>query len=182
MAQDQNALVWLDMEMTGLNPDGDRIIELALVVTNNNLDIIAEAPVWVVHQSGRGAGRHGRVEPQYPRQVRPDRRGSRILDPDRGAGRGAGAGVHAPPRAAGDDADVRQFDLPGPALHGPLHAEAGRLVPLPQPRRVDAQGTVQALEAGSGEGLKKQGKHEALADILESIAELKYYREHFIKV
>ena len=45
MAQDQNALVWLDMEMTGLNPDGDRIIELALVVTNSNLDIVVEAPV-----------------------------------------------------------------------------------------------------------------------------------------
>ena len=41
MAQDQNALVWLDMEMTGLLPDSDRIIEVALVVTNSNLDIIA---------------------------------------------------------------------------------------------------------------------------------------------
>ena len=51
MAQDQNALVWLDMEMTGLNPDGDRIIELAMVVTNSNLDVVAEAPTWVVHQS-----------------------------------------------------------------------------------------------------------------------------------
>ena len=48
MAQDQNALVWLDMEMTGLLPDSDRIIEVALVVTNSNLDIVAEAPVWVV--------------------------------------------------------------------------------------------------------------------------------------
>ena len=44
MAQDQNALVWLDMEMTGLNPDGDRIIELAMVVTNPDLEIVAEAP------------------------------------------------------------------------------------------------------------------------------------------
>ena len=51
MAQDQNALVWLDMEMTGLNPDSDRIIELAMVVTNSNLDVIAEAPTWVVHQT-----------------------------------------------------------------------------------------------------------------------------------
>ena len=44
MAQDQNALVWLDMEMTGLNPDSDRIIELAMVITNSNLEVIAEAP------------------------------------------------------------------------------------------------------------------------------------------
>jgi oligoribonuclease len=69
MAQDQNALVWLDMEMTGLNPDSDRIIELALVVTNTNLDVVAEAPVWVVHQSDAVLERHGRVEPQYPRQA-----------------------------------------------------------------------------------------------------------------
>ena len=41
MAQDQNALVWLDMEMTGLNPDSDRIIELAMVVTNSDLVIVA---------------------------------------------------------------------------------------------------------------------------------------------
>ena len=50
MAQDQNALVWLDMEMTGLSPDNDFIIELAMVVTNSNLDVVAEAPTWVVHQ------------------------------------------------------------------------------------------------------------------------------------
>jgi oligoribonuclease len=42
MAQDQNHLIWLDMEMTGLNPDSDRIIEMAMVVTNSKLDVIAE--------------------------------------------------------------------------------------------------------------------------------------------
>lgn len=51
MAQDQNALVWLDMEMTGLDPDNDRIIELAMVITNSRLDITAESAVWVVHQA-----------------------------------------------------------------------------------------------------------------------------------
>ena len=51
MAQDQNALVWLDMEMTGLNPDSDRIIELAMVVTNSNLEVVAETSTWVVHQA-----------------------------------------------------------------------------------------------------------------------------------
>lgn len=51
MAQNQNYLVWIDLEMTGLNPDTDRIIEAAIVVTDNNLETIAEAPVLVVHQS-----------------------------------------------------------------------------------------------------------------------------------
>ena len=50
MAQDQNNLVWLDMEMTGLAPDTDRIIEVAVVVTNSNLETVAEGPVLVVHQ------------------------------------------------------------------------------------------------------------------------------------
>jgi hypothetical protein len=50
MAQDQNHLIWLDMEMTGLNPDSDRIIEMAMVVTNSKLDVIAEGPVIAVHQ------------------------------------------------------------------------------------------------------------------------------------
>ncbi|MCX8018552.1 MAG: oligoribonuclease, partial [Rhodocyclaceae bacterium] len=50
MAQDQNALVWLDMEMTGLDPDRDRIIELAMVITNSQLELVAESAVWVVHQ------------------------------------------------------------------------------------------------------------------------------------
>ena len=49
MAQDQNHLIWLDMEMTGLEPDSDRIIEMAMVVTNSNLDVIAEGPVVAVH-------------------------------------------------------------------------------------------------------------------------------------
>ena len=50
MAQDANHLVWLDMEMTGLDPERERIIELAMIVTDSNLLTVAESPVWVVHQ------------------------------------------------------------------------------------------------------------------------------------
>ncbi len=68
MTQDANHLIWIDMEMTGLNPDVDRIIEVALVVTDGALNVVAEAPVWVVHQddavlNGMDAwntGTHGR--------------------------------------------------------------------------------------------------------------------------
>src|SRR6185312_9507933 len=50
MAQDANLLVWIDMEMTGLRPEIDRIIEVALVITDAMLATVAEAPVLVVHQ------------------------------------------------------------------------------------------------------------------------------------
>ncbi|HQO29762.1 MAG TPA: exonuclease domain-containing protein, partial [Accumulibacter sp.] len=50
MTQDATFLVWLDMEMTGLDPERDRIIELAIIVTDSQLQTIAESPVWVIHQ------------------------------------------------------------------------------------------------------------------------------------
>src|SRR5438132_646224 len=68
MAQDQNNLIWLDMEMTGLAPDKDRIIEVAIVVTDSQLDILGAAlearrREWP-RQAGqeRGARRHLRVD------------------------------------------------------------------------------------------------------------------------
>jgi len=50
-AQDSNALIWIDLEMTGLNPETDRIIEVAIVITDSELNIVAEGPVLAVHQS-----------------------------------------------------------------------------------------------------------------------------------
>jgi len=50
MPQDPNRLIWIDLEMTGLKPESDRILEVALVVTDHDLATVAEAPVWVVHQ------------------------------------------------------------------------------------------------------------------------------------
>src|SRR5438874_684506 len=49
--QDKAPLVWIDMEMSGLVPDRDRILEVAMVVTDSELNVIAEAPVYVLHQS-----------------------------------------------------------------------------------------------------------------------------------
>ena len=51
MAVNENRLVWLDMEMTGLDPEKERIIEVAVVVTEADLTVVAEGPVLVVHQS-----------------------------------------------------------------------------------------------------------------------------------
>src|SRR3954468_14696128 len=49
--QNEFNLVWVDMEMTGLEPDTDRIIEVAVIVTDMHLNVLAEAPVFVIHQS-----------------------------------------------------------------------------------------------------------------------------------
>ena len=51
MAQDPNHLIWIDMEMSGLDPDNDRVLEVAIVITDQGLNTVAEAPVLVVHQS-----------------------------------------------------------------------------------------------------------------------------------
>ena len=51
MAANEQRLVWLDMEMTGLDPEKERIIEVAVVVTEPDLTVVAEGPVLVVHQS-----------------------------------------------------------------------------------------------------------------------------------
>src|SRR5262249_32357266 len=50
MPQDAGRLIWVDLEMTGLSPETDRILEVALVVTDADLVAVAEAPVWVIHQ------------------------------------------------------------------------------------------------------------------------------------
>ena len=51
MPADPNNLIWIDMEMTGLQPDSDRIMEIALLVTDSQLNVLAEGPLIVVHQS-----------------------------------------------------------------------------------------------------------------------------------
>ncbi len=52
-------LIWIDLEMTGLQPDTDLIIEIATIVTDKHLNVLAEGPVFAVHQSAEVACRHG---------------------------------------------------------------------------------------------------------------------------
>jgi oligoribonuclease len=181
MAQDQNSLVWLDMEMTGLFPETDRIIELALVVTNANLDIIAEAPTWVVHQSDEvlngmdewNRNTHGksgliqRVKDSILTEAQVDEQALEFMR------------RHVPrmttPMCGNSICQDRRFMARYmPKLEDWFHY-----------RNLDVSTLKELCKRWKPEvakGLKKQGKHEALADILESIEEMKYYREHFIKL
>ncbi len=181
MAQDQNALVWLDMEMTGLNPDSDRIIELAMVITNSNLEVIAEAPTWVVHQSDEvlnGMDEWNRNT--HSRSGLTERVKASIMT----------------------DADVEQQALEFVRRHVPVRTSPMCGNSIGQDRRFMARympkleewfhyrnldvSTLKELckrwKPELAKGLKKHGRHEALADVLESIDELKYYRENFLKL
>ncbi|MGN7073042.1 oligoribonuclease, partial [Neisseria sp. P0001.S004] len=51
MTQNANNLCWIDMEMTGLNPEHDRIIEVAMIITDSDLNVLAQSDVYVIHQS-----------------------------------------------------------------------------------------------------------------------------------
>jgi len=180
MAQDQNALVWLDMEMTGLDPERDRVIEMALIVTDSQLNTVAEGPVWVVHQSDA------------------------VLDgmDDWNKGTHGRSGLIARVRASTlDEAQAEQQALAFmkewvPARTSPMCGNSvcqdrrfmARYMPQLEAyfhyRNLDVSTLKELCKRWKPEiakGLAKHGKHEALADIRESIDELKYYREHLLR-
>ena len=181
MAQDANHLIWLDMEMTGLDPERERIIELAMIVTDVNLVTIAESPVWVVHQSDAqldamddwNKATHGRSGLIAKVQAS-------TLDE---------AGVEAAALAF-----VQQY-VPketSPMCGNSIGQDRRFMVRyLPQLeawfhyRNLDVSTLKELCRRWKPEvakGFVKKSDHTALADIRESIEELKYYREHFIKL
>ena len=181
MAQDQHNLVWLDMEMTGLNPDTDRIIEIAMVVTNAQLDIVAEAPVIAVHQpdevlnamdewNTRTHGRSGLIG-----RVRE----STINEAEAEAQMLAFLQQHVPqgvsPMCGNTICQDRRFMARYmPRLEAWFHyrnLDVSTLKELAKRWRPDVV-----------KGLKKHGRHEALADIIESIEELRHYRATFLRL
>lgn len=181
MPQDQNHLVWLDMEMTGLNPDTDRIIEVAMIVTDSNLVTVAEAPVLVVHQDDAALdamdawnkGTHGRSG------LIDKVRASTLTEAEAEAQMLAFLAQHVPirtsPMCGNSICQDRRFMARWmPKLEAYFHY-----------RNLDVSTLKELVKRWKPElakGLVKHGKHEALADIQESIEELKYYREHFLKV
>jgi oligoribonuclease len=181
MAQDQNALAWLDMEMTGLNPDGDRIIELAMVITNSQLELIAESAVWVVHQSDGvldamddwNKNTHGRsglinkVKASVLTETEVEAQALDFLKRHVPSGKS--------PMCGNSICQDRRFMARYmPKLEAYFHY-----------RNLDVSTLKELCKRWTPEiakGVKKGGKHEALADIYESIEELKYYRATFLKV
>ena len=180
MALNPTHLLWLDMEMTGLSPESDRIIELAIVVTDADLNTVAEGPVLVVHQPDEvmdamdswNKGTHGK-------SGLIDRvKASQLSESDAAAQMLEFVKQHVPPRTSPMCGNSICQDRRFMARHMP------ELEAFFHYRNLDVS-TLKELAKRWRPGLcdtfKKANKHEALADIYESIDELRYYREHFIR-
>jgi oligoribonuclease len=180
MAVDANNLVWVDMEMTGLQPDSDRVIEIAVLVTDPQLNVVAAGPVLVVHQ--------------------PDE----VLDAMDAWNKSTHAktGLIERVRASSlTEADVERQALEFLAAHVPANVSPlcgnsicqdrrflARWMPRLEAhfhyRNLDVSTLKELVRRWKPElkGFSKEGKHEALADILESIEELKFYRKNVMTI
>ena len=174
-------LIWVDMEMTGLEPDTDRIIEVAVVVTDMHLNVLAEGPVFAIHQSDETLGKmdawnkgtHGRsglIDRVKASSVTEEQAQAELI---------AFLRQYVPngksPMCGNSIGQDRRFMVRGmPKLEAFFHY-----------RNIDVS-TLKELckrwKPSICAGFKKHQKHTAMADIIESIEELKYYREHFIKL
>ena len=175
MPADQNNLVWIDMEMTGLVPDADRIIELAMVVTNAQLELVAEGPVLVVHQPDEVLdamdqwnksthGRSGLID-----RIRATRATEAEVEEQALAGTCSRRKGSASPMCGNSVCQDRRFMARWmPRLEAHFHYRNLDVSTLKE--------LVRRWKPEVAKGMVKHNKHEALADILESIEELKYYR------
>lgn len=181
MAQDPNNLIWIDLEMTGLNTDTDRIIEIATLVTDSNLNILEEGPVLAIHQSNEmlngmddwntrqhgGSGLVERVRASMVNEIEAEQRTLEFLH------------KYVPrnksPMCGNSICQDRRF----------LHRSMPDLEKYFHYRNLDVS-TVKELARrwapALADGFSKNPAHLALEDIRDSVREMKYYREHFLKI
>jgi len=181
MAQDPSNLIWIDMEMSGLDPDADKVLELAVIVTDSQLNSIAESPVLVVHQADAVLERMDDWNRStHAKSGLVDKvKASTLSEAAAEAQMIAFLAQHVPSGISPMCGNSVHQDRRFLARHMPA-LEAYFLY-----RNLDVS-TLKELakrwKPAIMAGLTKHGKHEALADIQESIEELKYYREHFLKL
>ncbi len=168
------------MEMTGLSPDTDRVIEVAVVITDSELNTVAESPSLVVHQADSVLdGMDAWNKSTHAKSGLIDRvKASTLSDGD----------VEAQMIEF-----LKEYVAPGISpMCGNSICQDRRFLARWMPqleayfhyRNLDVSTLKELAKRWKPEvaqGIKKHGKHEALADIHESISEMKHYREHFIK-
>ncbi|MGR8940048.1 MAG: oligoribonuclease [Gammaproteobacteria bacterium] len=179
MALESDRLIWMDLEMTGLNPDRDVIIEIATIVTDKDLAILAQGPVLAVRQSDavlaamddwnqQHHGQTGLIERVKASEIDEAEAERQTLEFLR---QWVPEGVS--PMCGNTIGQDRRF----------LFRYMPRLEAFFHYRSIDVS-TLKELAARWApeikDGFSKVSSHRALDDIKESIDELKYYREHFI--
>jgi len=181
VAQNDTHLVWIDMEMSGLKPDSDSVLEVALIVTDKNLNLVEESPVLVVHQPDTvldamdnwNKGTHGKSG--LIDKVKASTLGEAEVEAQMIEFMKKHVGERKSPMCGNSICQDRRFL----ARHMP------KLEAYFHYRNLDVS-TLKELAARwrpeLKDGFKKANSHTALADIQESIEELKYYRDHFIRM
>lgn len=180
MTKNAENLIWIDLEMTGLYPEIDVIIEIATIVTDKNLNILAQGPVLAIHQSDETLaamddwnqehhGKSGLIERVKTSTVSKEQAEQATVDfvsqwVDAGQSPICGNSVWQ---------DRRFLTKYMPTLEAFFHY---RCIDVSTFKELAARWCPHIKD-----GFSKESTHQALDDIIESIEELRYYREHFIK-
>ncbi len=177
----ENNLIWIDLEMTGLDPERDRIIEIATLVTDADLNILAEGPVMAVHQSDEqlslmddwnvrthtNSGLVARVKASQTDDRAAEKATIEFLK--------QWVPANTSPICGNSIGQDRRFLFKYmPELEAYFHYRYLDVSTLER--------TGSPLEARHPARLQKTGSHQALDDIRESVAELAYYRQHFLQL
>lgn len=180
MTQNTNNLIWIDLEMTGLDTQNDCIIEIATIVTDAQLNILAEGPELAIHQSDEilngmdewntrqhgGSGLTERVRNSTINELEAEKQTIEFLLDYVPAGKS--------PICGNSICQDRRFLARGmPGLEEYFHY---RNLDVSSIKELAVRWCPEILK-----GLKKSGTHLAMDDVRDSINELKYYREHFFK-
>ncbi len=181
MPQDANALVWMDLEMTGLDPETERIIEIATIITDSQLEIVAEGPVIVVRQPQSLLNRmddwntRTHTESGLVERVRRSSYSERQAEVDTLEFIQKHVPRNRSPLCGNSIYQDRRF----------LRRYMPDLEQWFHYRNLDVSTLKELVRRWAPalyEGLTKNNTHRALDDIRESIAELRYYREHFLRI
>ncbi|MCU7881982.1 MAG: oligoribonuclease [Candidatus Thiodiazotropha sp. (ex Lucinoma aequizonata)] len=181
MLVDASNLIWIDLEMTGLDTQKDEIIEIATIVTDARLNILAEGPMIAIHQSQQrldamdawnqrqhaGSGLLGRVKGSDCNEASAEAETLDFLEKHIPAG--------ASPMCGNSICQDRRF----------LAKTMPKLEAFFHYRNLDVSTLKELVNRWApslSEGFSKEGKHLALDDIKDSIDELCYYRDHFLRL